>query len=122
MKEKIILVVDDDDPSFLLLNIYLEKRDFKTIRSSTGAQAIESCKTNYNISLVLLDYRLPDINGIDVCKSIKSLRPDINIIFLSATDDPAVKNSCSKAGGLAYITKPTSYFNLMSIIADFLCN
>jgi CheY-like chemotaxis protein len=116
MNGKLILVVEDDDISYMLIRKYLEISGFDTIRSSTGTHAIESCKTNHEISLVLLDFRLPDINGIEVCKSIKSFRPDLTIIFQSATVDSKIIDLAFRAGAKAYITKPFSYNDLMSAL------
>jgi CheY-like chemotaxis protein len=118
MNEKLILVVEDDDCGYMLLKKYLAIAGINTIRSSTGTHAIETCKTNLGISLVLLDFRLPDINGIEVCKSIKSFRPDLAVIFESATVGPNLIDLAFRAGAQAYITKPISYNDLISVLPE----
>jgi CheY-like chemotaxis protein len=116
--ENLVLVVEDDDISFLLIKAYLDLSGITAIRSSTGTHAIEICKTNPGISLVLLDLRLPDINGVEVCKAIKSFRPDLTVIFQSATVDPKLIDLALRTGAMTYITKPFSYNDLKSALPE----
>jgi len=116
MNEKIVLIVEDDDLSYLLLTEYLNIIGLKSIRSSSGSNAIEICKTNFNIFLVLLDIRLPDMYGIDVCCHIKKNRPDLNIVFQSAIVNPIIKEQCLALGGIAFLSKPILYADLMKIV------
>ena len=118
MNKKLVLVVEDDDCCYMLIKKYLAIIGIDTIRSSTGKHAIETCKTNLRISLVLLDLRLPDINGIEVCKSIKSFRPDLTVVFESATTEPKLIDLAFRAGAQAYVTKPISYNDLMSVLPE----
>jgi len=118
MNEKIVLIFEDDDPSHILLTEYLSIFGLKSIRSSSGTNAIEICKTNFNIFLVLLDIKLPDMYGIDVCRHIKKNRPDLNIVFQSALVKPMIKEQCLAAGGIAYLSKPVSYNILQSYLND----
>ncbi|NJK97073.1 MAG: response regulator [Chloroflexia bacterium] len=68
--------------------------------------------------MVLLDLRLPDINGIEVCKTIKSLRPNFTVIFQTATTDPEYRKHGLNAGAKAYLIKPLLFEDLLTILPE----
>lgn len=105
--EKKILIVDDDRDIVKLLKTVLNKEGFKNILTAhTGKDAMRLIKSN-NIDLYLLDIMLPDINGLDLCREIRSISIT-PIIFLSAKGDEIDKVLGISLGGDDYITKPFS--------------
>lgn len=102
-----ILVVDDRPENLRLLSEILSKQRYKVRRVTSGKQAIEAVEINPP-SIILLDIMMPDLNGYEVCKYLKSQpqSADIPIIFLSALDQTFDKVKAFEVGGVDYITKP----------------
>src|SRR5947199_8801967 len=83
--KKIVLIEDDSD-LFALLKYNLEKEGFTMVGAQTGKGAIELCRRE-RPDLILLDIMLPDSDGLDICKGIRSHpeRAHILVLFLTAT-------------------------------------
>jgi DNA-binding response OmpR family regulator len=116
--EMLVLIVENSDTCCKLLSLYLERAGVNYISVSTGLQAIKTCKSNLNISHVLLSILLPGIDGIEVCKAIKEIRPELEIIFLTAFTEPIYKKLGIEAGASHYITKPINYRELLVVLFD----
>jgi DNA-binding response OmpR family regulator len=116
--EMFVLIVEDSALCCKLLSLYLKKAGIKFIDVSTGVKAIKACESNHNISVVLLNILLPDKNGFEVCKTIKRIRPDIEIVFQTAFNEPEYKELGFKAGASHYITKPIAYSELLAVLLD----
>ena len=102
-----ILVVDDTPANLKLLTELLTAHGYRVRPAATGALAVRSAAAK-RPDLVLLDIRLPDLDGFEVCRRLKAGRPgvDIPIIFISALHDTTEKLQGFAAGGVDYITKP----------------
>ena len=112
-----ILIVEDDDTIRSGLKYCLEYENFEVIESSCGKDTIN--KLNENISLILLDVNLPDINGFDLFKKIKEIK-NIPIIFLTANDLETSIVLGLDMGADDYITKPFKTRELISRIKNAL--
>ena len=107
LKEKKILLVDDEKDILTILETVLVKEGFQHIyKASTGKDAIEQAKL-LNPSLIVLDIMLPDIEGYEVCQKIREFTY-APILFLSAKSDDVDKLLGLGVGGDDYITKPFS--------------
>ncbi|MFT4005513.1 MAG: response regulator [Lacrimispora sp.] len=82
--QKKILVVDDDEDIVKLITKSLRYEQFETISASSGEEALSALKENY-IDFVVLDIMMPDMDGLDVCRSIRKSY-NVPILFLSARD------------------------------------
>ena len=102
-----ILIVDDTPANLQLLQGILLKAGYKVRAFSEGAFALEAIQADLP-DLILLDIKMPEMDGYTVCESLKSdaLTRDIPIIFISALDDINDKVKGFEAGGVDYITKP----------------
>ncbi len=100
-----LLVVDDDRGVRELLGEFLSSKGFRVETVDTGDGAIELLKVN-RYDIILLDLRLPDTNGIELLKRIKSLSPEIIAIIMTgyATLETAIQ--AIREGAYDYITKP----------------
>lgn len=112
-----ILIVEDDDTIRSGLKYCLEYENFEVIESGCGKDTLD--KLNENISLILLDVNLPDINGFDLFKKIKNIK-DIPIIFLTANDLETSIVLGLDMGADDYITKPFKTRELISRIKNAL--
>lgn len=106
-KKYTILIVDDKIENLQYLDEIL-KKDYYDIRATTnGLMALEAAKIN-KPNLILLDIKMPDINGYELCALIKKEKElqNIPIIFISALDNIEDKVRAFEEGGVDYITKP----------------
>jgi DNA-binding response OmpR family regulator len=111
-----ILIIEDDDTIRLGLRYYLEQESFTVYDASLGEDALKMLN---DMDLILLDINLPDINGFDLFKKIKSKR-NIPIIFLTANDYEVSIVMGLDMGADDYITKPFKARELVSRIKNVL--
>ena len=102
-----ILIVDDTKENIILLSDILGARGYKTRKAINGKMALKSVRFEPP-DIILLDIRMPDIDGYKVCEELKKdeQTSDIPIIFLSSLDDTFDKVRAFQVGGIDYITKP----------------
>lgn len=102
-----ILVIDDNPRNLALLQDILGQSGYTVRPAITGNLALLSA-SNKVPDLILLDIRLPDIDGYEVCRRLKAdaKTADVPVIFISALDDPLDKIKAFTEGGIDYITKP----------------
>jgi len=100
-----ILVVDDDKDMCFLLDRFLSKHGFDVIQSFNGKRALESLEEN-NISLVLTDFRLEDIDGKELLYKIKKTHPNMPLIIMTGYSDVKIAVEVIKNGAFDYVTKP----------------
>lgn len=102
-----ILIVDDTLENLKLLSSMLTDQGYTVRKATTGKMALKAVQS-LPPDLVLLDIMMPDLNGFEVCKQLKSQAEtaDLPIIFLSALDAPFDKVKAFEVGGADYISKP----------------
>jgi len=102
-----ILVVDDLAANVNLLTVLLEAEGYRVYQASEGYQALELA-TSKQPDLILLDIRMPGMDGYEVCRQLKVQKTtgSIPVIFVSALDDATDKVQGFAAGGVDYVTKP----------------
>ncbi|MDB9474465.1 hybrid sensor histidine kinase/response regulator [Dolichospermum circinale] len=106
-KQAIILVVDDNPTNLEILDHALTQEGYKVRIEAEGLNVIKQARLSIP-DLILLDIMLPDLNGFEVCKQLKSdpLTEGIPIIFMTALADPVDKVKGLNLGAVDYITKP----------------
>jgi putative two-component system response regulator len=111
----VIVIVDDNPNNLRVLSSMLQQFGYKVRPALDGAMAIKSIIANPP-DLVLLDIRMPEMDGYEVCRQLKSnsLTAEIPVIFISALQDTEDKVAAFKSGGVDYITKP---FQLEEVLA-----
>jgi len=109
MRGATILIVDDDDMLLEAVQRKLEGEDYKTLTASTGQEALDILNkhTAPAPDLVILDIRLPDIEGTTVCQQVRQ-RSSVPIIMLTAKSDEADRILGLELGADDYVTKPFS--------------
>ena len=110
-----LFIVEDEMPIVTLLKYNLEKEGHKVNYALNGEDAIRSIK-DQNPDLILLDWMLPDISGIEVCRNLKriNLLKNIPIIMLTAKGEEEDKLKGFKTGADDYVTKPFSQKELIA--------
>ena len=112
MNKSLILVVEDDSPVRNLIVTTLKTHDYKYITAENGNAAIMEA-SSHNPEIVLLDLGLPDIDGVEVIKTIRSWS-NMPIIVLSARSEDNDKIEALDAGADDYLTKPFSIEELLA--------
>ncbi|MDG2908776.1 MAG: response regulator transcription factor [Acidimicrobiales bacterium] len=103
----LVLVVEDDPNIADLVDLYLRKNDFRTIRAVDGATGLAAVR-NRRPDLVLLDIGLPgDLDGFDVCQRLRA-SSKVPVIFMTARDDEVDRVMGLKLGADDYVSKPFS--------------
>lgn len=102
---KKILVIDDDRDICLLLNRFLSRRGYEVIEMYTGKKALVWMETNQP-NLVMCDYRLGDMDAMEMLTSIKNKYPDLPVIIITGYSDMRTAVKVMKMGAYDYITKP----------------
>ncbi len=110
-----ILVVDDDEVMRQTLSDVLKKKGYAVSTAETGGQTISSIKEQL-FDLVLLDIRLPDMDGLDVLKGIKEIEGDLMVIVMTAYSDVQTAVMAMKSGAYDYIDKPFELEELKILI------
>lgn len=109
-----ILVAEDDNNNFNLITSYLKDTRFNIIRANNGLEAVNGCKSDIHIDLVLMDLRMPIMDGLEASKEIKLIRPYLPIVAQTAyVDDKQKVFDCGCSG---YISKPYSRSQLLTVI------
>ncbi|SRR6056297_3207622 len=118
---KKILIVEDDSTLLKLQSILLFNKGYEVEATMSGNTAV-LLVSEKSPDLVLLDVRLPGINGFEVCKQIRNNphTKDIPIVFLSAKNADEDIRYGKEVGGNEYITKPYNSKNVMSTIHKLL--
>lgn len=113
---KTILIAEDEESSYRYLEECLQTTGARLLRAHTGSEAIRLVESNDSIDLILMDIKLPEINGIDATKYISHIKPHIPIIAQTAFAMESDRQACLEAGCCDYISKPINISNLMRII------
>lgn len=100
-----ILVVDDDPAVLNFLERFLTKKFYQVFTAKNGAEATEIVRRE-SLHLVLLDIRMPVMNGIEVLKEIKQINPKIGVIMITAVQEEETAQEAMKLGADDYICKP----------------
>ncbi len=107
-----ILIVDDDKTICRTLSYQLIKGGYEVISANSGDECLHYLRQN-DISLILLDNKLPGMSGIEVLKQIKQLISDLPVIIITAYGSIESAVDAMKAGAYEYITKPVNFEMLM---------
>ncbi|MEA1947088.1 MAG: response regulator, partial [Thermodesulfobacteriota bacterium] len=105
MKEKIkLLMVDDEEQFRATTKKILDKKGFDTIVAESGEEAIDKIKENPDV--VILDIRMPGIDGHEALRQIKKLKPDLPVIMLTGHGAMPSAKEALATGAFDYLSKP----------------
>ncbi len=111
----VILLVDDEDTIRLFLEKTIREEGYEALTAATGEEALELAM-NELPDLMLLDLKLPDINGIEVLKRIKEEIPEVCVIMLTAFGDIETAVSAMKKGAFDFVSKPVNLEQLLMTV------
>ncbi len=119
-KDKLILIVDDDHASLLLLEVIIAKTGAKMIVANSGQKAFDTYLNTKGIDLILMDIKMDGLNGIEVTRLIRKVDTNIPIIAQTACVIAGDRENCIRAGCNDYVSKPIVAEELLQIIDNYI--
>jgi len=118
----VVLVVEDEELNYLFLETLLESFDmqFTILHAKNGDEAIDICQIQPEVELVLMDLKLPIIDGYEATREIKKARPNLPIVAQTAYSSQADKERATEAGCDDFITKPIRKKRLQELLNRYL--
>ena len=122
MKTYTILIVDDEHVNYLYINLILKNSglNLNTFYAKTAKETIEFCKENPDIDIILMDIRMPNMDGFEITRQIRKFNKDIVIVAQTAYVLEKDRKKALEAGCNDYISKPIDKRKLLGIIEKFL--
>jgi CheY-like chemotaxis protein len=117
-----IIVAEDDRTSFFLLKYILEGISANILHATTGFEAIEMAQNNPDTAIILMDSKMPELDGIEAVKLIRKFNPSVFIIAQTAYAPDDYKNKTIQAGCNEFIEKPVDKNKLMNLISKGIQN
>jgi signal transduction histidine kinase/CheY-like chemotaxis protein len=115
-----VLIAEDDYTSYLYLRSALKRINCEVIWVENGEKAIEAVNNNTDIELILMDIRMPVMDGIEAITQIKRIRPDIPIIAQTAYAFSQERDQILMTGCEEYVSKPIETSKLMKLIDKYI--
>jgi two-component system cell cycle response regulator DivK len=115
-----ILIAEDEETNFVYLETALIRTKANIVRARNGKEAVEQVKVNPTIDIILMDIKMPEMNGLEATRSIKSFRKDVTIIAQTAFAMDEDKRNCTAVGCDDFLAKPIRYKVLLDTLAKYL--
>jgi CheY-like chemotaxis protein len=119
-KENTILIVEDDETSSILLQVFLSQGNYKLLFAVNGKMAVQMFRKNPDINLILMDLKMPVMDGYEATRQIRELNTNIPIIAQSAYAMSGDSKKALEAGCDDYVTKPVKKEELLAKIKALL--
>jgi signal transduction histidine kinase/CheY-like chemotaxis protein len=116
---KTVLVAEDEESNFELLNIHLEQLGLDVLWAKNGREAVELVKENDHIGLVLMDIKMPLMTGLEATEIIRKLKPQLPVIAQTAYAMPQDNENALRSGCTDIITKPIKIEELKKILEKY---
>ena len=120
LKGKTILIVDDVEDNIALFGFFLENTQAKLLFAKNGREAVEICRSDSDIHLVLMDIQMPVLNGLDATSEIRTFNQKLPIIAVTAYAFSGDKQCCIDVGCNDFLSKPIDSEALFQMIKLYL--
>ncbi len=117
---KTILVAEDEESNFALVNAILKPHGFNIIRAKNGREAVDMCLSNPDIALVLMDIKMPVTDGFEATKEILKKRSGLPVIAQTAYAHPSDRARALETGFMDYLAKPFDQKQLLDVVVKYL--
>jgi len=115
---KTILSAEDNDSNFILMS-YLLKKQYSIIRAINGKEAVE-CAKKGGIDIILMDIKMPEMDGLEATRIIKQTQPNMPIIALTANAFESDRDQAFEAGCDDFLSKPVNAEVCLATIAKYI--
>jgi len=115
-----VLIAEDEDISYIFLSNILKRASFEVLRAKNGQEAVDLCKEQGEINLVLMDINMPVMDGLEATRIIKTFRSELPVIAVTAYTLNNTEHMARDAGCDDYLSKPVQKERLISSITKHL--
>lgn len=112
-----ILIADDDRDMCNIISTILKEGGYKVAKVYDGIRVIKKVKEE-SYDLIILDYKIPFVDGIEVMQTIRSLRLPLKVIMISAYGSDTIKSEANKLGVYRFLDKPFDMNRLLTLIEN----
>lgn len=119
-ENKKILIAEDEETNYLFIEAILEDTKAELLWAKNGVDAVDLFNTQKDIDLILMDIKMPEMDGITATKQIRQTNSTIPIIAQTAYAMSEDKTKCLNAGCDDYLTKPINHKVLLATIEKYL--
>ena len=119
-KGRTVLIAEDEIVNYMFLEVLLEETGATLIHACDGLQAVEMVKNNPKVELVLMDIKMPNLNGLDATRQIKALRQQLPVIAQTAYAMQDDEYKALQAGCNDYVSKPIDANKLIGLMKKYL--
>jgi len=114
-----VLIAEDDETSEMLISITVKELSKEVIDARTGIEAVEICRTNPDLDLILMDIQMPVMNGYEAVRQIRQFNKDVVIIAQTAFGLSGDREKAIEAGCNDYIAKPINKIEFLALIQKY---
>jgi CheY-like chemotaxis protein len=114
-----ILIAEDNKTADLLFTIVLEEYAYKILHAETGIEAVAICRENPDIDLLVMDVKMPEMDGYEASRQIRLFNKNIVIIAQTAYVLPGERDKAIEAGCNDFLSKPLRINELLAIIDNY---
>jgi PAS domain S-box-containing protein len=118
-QKQTIVIAEDDDTNFFYISILLKNNSLTLLHAHNGTEAVELCKDHPETELVLMDLKMPEMDGFEATRLIKLNRKDLPVIAVSAYSGSEEQQRAFEAGCDEFITKPIKKELLLQKLEEF---
>lgn len=119
ISKKVILIAEDETNNFLLIREYLSDLMFTIIHVENGLDAVNICKNRRDIDIILMDIKMPVMDGIEATRQIRIMKPEIPVIAVTAYSYDTDRKKLLESGFDEYLPKPLKRDSLLKMINQF---
>lgn len=113
-----VLIVDDNASMRILLSALLGDRGHQIVGSLAEGNGVMEAVDRLKPEIVCLDYQLPGRDGLEILEEINSTRPEIDVLFITASEDPEIEQKAADAGAAGFLRKPFGQKQVLDEIQD----
>jgi two-component system, cell cycle response regulator DivK len=118
--KKIVVVVDDDLPSYQLIEELLIEHDFTIMHFTGGHDLMKWIRKGTRPDVILMDVQLPGVDGLELTRQIKNMEPSIPVIAYTSYAMPGDRERCLESGCDGYLSKPINVDGFLKTVSRFL--
>lgn len=119
-EKPLILLAEDDDSNAFFIKVILKKASCEVIHVTNGEDAVEQCKASPAINLVIMDIKMPKMNGLEATRLIKAMKPDLPVIAVTAYALTGDEHRILAAGCDDYLSKPYNKESILEKVRKFI--